>query len=94
MLADLGLSHNEMSCLVLLALLGLKPENSWDTSTNYSVGIFQIVTFFEIYGRRYTPNYYDMILDIVSQFVDAGLVVDLEGFTYQIADDALKVLQS
>lgn len=69
--------RNERSSLTLLALLGLRPEDTWSDASDPLLGITQMMDWFaEQYGRRYAPNTRETVRrGTVHQFVDAGLVV-------------------
>lgn len=48
--------QNDRSALVLLALLNLKPKDSWENADNPPIGITPIMNFFSAeYGKRYGP---------------------------------------
>ena len=108
-LRELGLprqQQNERSALTLLALLGLRPDDSWDMSRNPMYGITQMMKFFkEHYGKEYAPNTRETVRrQTVHQFLQAGLIVENpdeperptnSGKTvYQIGEDPLSLLQS
>jgi adenine-specific DNA-methyltransferase len=68
---------NHRSALVLLALLGLEPEESWATCSSPALGITELMSWFaEHYGKTYAPNTRETVRrQTVHQFLDAGLVV-------------------
>lgn len=79
MLKDLGFprqQQNERSALTLLALLDLKPNQSWAEATNPLRGITQMMSFFaQHYGKKYAPNSRETVRrQTVHQFLSAGLV--------------------
>ena len=98
--------QNDMSALTLLALLDLKPNDSWKTSKKYMISITPMMNFFEKnYGKKYAPNSHETVRhQTVHQFVDAGLVIENpdnpkrptnSGKTvYEIDGKALKLVQS
>ncbi|MCS1410744.1 MAG: Type-2 restriction enzyme AplI [Verrucomicrobia subdivision 3 bacterium] len=69
--------HNERSALTLLALLELKPDDSWNDSTRPLMGITPIMDFCrDIYGKSYAPNTRETFRrQTMHQFVDAGIAV-------------------
>lgn len=69
--------QNEMSALTLLALCGLKPDDSWKQVRRYSVTVTKgIMTFVsQQYGRHYAPNTRETFRrQVLHQFVQAGIV--------------------
>lgn len=79
-LSQLGMpreQQNERSGLTLLALLNLKPENSWnDISFPTSmIGVTPIMNWMETeYGKNYAPNTRETVRrQTLHQFVDAGI---------------------
>jgi len=97
---------NERSALVLLALLGLKPDTPWSQASSPLLGITEIMDYFaEQYGRRYAPNTRETIRRrTVHQFLDAGLLVqnpddpsrpvNSAKNVYQVIPEALAILQT
>ncbi len=68
---------NEMAALVLLALLDLKPGQSWSEVTAPLRGIAPIIGFIsKTYGIKYAPNTRETIRDdAVKFFAEAGLLL-------------------
>lgn len=108
-LEQLGLpreQQNERSALTLLALLGLKPGDSWEQADSPLMGVTPIMAWAEThYDRAYAPNTRETFRRFtLHQFVDAGLVVpnpdkpDRTGnspnYCYQIEPEALKALRT
>lgn len=69
--------QNERSALTLLALLGLKPADSWNEITfpTPMIGVTPIMNWMETeYGKNYAPNTRETIRrQTLHQFVDGGL---------------------
>ncbi len=98
--------RNDRSGLTLLALLDLKPNDSWAKSKKPLIGITPMMNFFEVnYGKKYAPNSRETVRrQTVHQFLEAALIVENpdkperatnSGKTvYQIDDQALKLIQS
>lgn len=108
-LESLGLpkgQRNERSALTLLALLDLKPEDSWQIAAAPLMGITPIMDFIrEHYGKSYAPNTRETIRrQTVHQFVEAGMVIpnpDDPGrpinsphWHYQISPETLALLRT
>jgi hypothetical protein len=79
-LAALGFAprqSNEVAGYTLLALLDLKPEDSWNSAASPLRGITPIIDFVAYhYGQRYAPNTRETIRDeAVKYFVEAGMVL-------------------
>jgi hypothetical protein len=97
--------RNEAAGHTLLALLSLKPEQSWAQASAPYCGITPIIKFIrEGYGVDYAPNTRETIRDeAVKHFVEAGLVVrnpddpkrpTNSGKTvYQIEQNALELIR-
>ncbi len=97
---------NRRSALTLLALLGLKPDDSWAQATNPLMGITPMMEFFaQHYGICYAPNTRETVRrQSVHQFVQAALVVsnpdepsratNSPKAVYQIGKNALQVLRA
>lgn len=68
---------NEIAGYVLLALLDLKPSDSWSRAAEPLHGITPIIDFIaEAYAVRYAPNTRETIRDeAVKYFVGAGMVI-------------------
>lgn len=80
MLKSLGLpreQQNERSALTMLALLDLKPSDSWSAADNPLRGVTPIMEFAsEYYGKQYAPNTRETVRRFtLHQFQDAGIVV-------------------
>lgn len=98
--------QNERSALTLLALLDLRPDNSWAGAGSPLVGITQMMNYFEeVYGRKYMPNTRESVRRMtVHQFLDAGLIlinpdqpdrpVNSGKTVYRIAPAALHLLRT
>lgn len=96
---------NERSALTLLALLGLKPGDSWDKASDPLMGITPMMEFFaEHYAKKYAPNTRETVRrQTVHQFVQAVLIVpnpdkpsrptNSPKAVYQIEPSALKLLR-
>ncbi len=96
---------NERSALTLLALLDLKPGDSWSKSSDPLMGITPMMDFFaRHYGKKYAPNTRETVRrQTVHQFVQAALVVpnpdkpsrptNSPKAVYQIDPSALKLLR-
>lgn len=79
-LSILGLPReqvNERSGLTLLALLDLKPADSWNDAKAPMRGITEMMNYFsEYYKKTYAPNTRETVRRFtVHQFIDAGLIV-------------------
>jgi adenine-specific DNA-methyltransferase len=79
-LVELGLPRaqlNERSALTLLALLDLKPTDSWDAVVSPLMGITPMMEFMaKHYGKVYKPNTRETVRrQTVHQFLDAALIV-------------------
>lgn len=97
--------RNERSALTLLVLLGLRPDDAWDDSTNPILGITQMMDLFrDHYSKEYAPNSRETVRrQTVHQFLQAALIVKNpdrpdrptnSGKTaYQIDEAALRLLQ-
>ena len=72
-----GRQQNEVAGYTLLALLDLKPFQSWNEAAAPLRGITPIIDFVATsYGVRYAPNTRETIRDeAVKYFVDAGLLL-------------------
>jgi len=69
--------HNERSALTLLALLGMKPEDSWQSPERPLIGITPIMDFSrDYYGTTYAPNTRETFRrQTMHQLVEAGIAV-------------------
>lgn len=97
---------NPRSALTLLALLGLKPGDSWAEAGNPLMGITPMMEFFaQYYEKRYAPNTRETVRrQSVHQFIQAALVVsnpdapsrptNSPKAVYQIEENALKLLRA
>ena len=97
---------NEVAGYVLLALLDLGPDNSWDAARKPLLGITPIIDFVaRKYRLRYAPNTRETIRDeAVKYFVEEGLLIKnpddphrptTSGKTvYQIEPTALRLCQT
>lgn len=72
-----GRQSNEVAAYSLLALLDLKPDYTWTTSSAPLRGITPIINFVaEAYGIRYAPNTRETIRDeAVKHFVESGVLI-------------------
>jgi len=107
LLKDLGIPKqqlNERSALTLLALLDLKPNQSWKKASDTLLGITEMMNFFsDNYGKTYAPNSRETVRRYtVHQFVQAGLVIpnpdkprpiNSPQYVYQIEPSALKLIR-
>lgn len=96
---------NERSARVLLALLRLRPEDSWSEVTNPMLGIRAIMDWIrDYYGVDYAPNTRETVRRFtLHQFVDAQLViqnpdqpdrpVNSPKWCYQVSSRALEVMR-
>ncbi|MEH2376486.1 MAG: BsuBI/PstI family type II restriction endonuclease [Nostoc sp.] len=97
---------NERSALTLLALLDLKPTDSWQLATYPLMGITPMMNFMgQYYGKTYKPNTRETVRrQTVHQFLDAALIVanpdDLSRAinspktVYQIENSALELIRT
>ena len=98
--------QNERSALTLLALVALKPSDSWDGLKRPLMGITPIMEYIhEYYGRAYAPNTRETIRrQTMHQFVAAGIAVynpddpsrpvNSPNACYQISDEAARVIST
>jgi len=107
-LKQLGLpkdQQNDRSALTLLALLNLKPGDSWSKSKSIMIGITSIMNFIkEQYHKEYAPNSRESIRrQTIHQFVQAGIVipnpdqsrpVNSPNYVYEIEKRTLKLLKT
>lgn len=68
---------NELAGYVLLALLDLKPSDSWEAAANPLRGVTPIIDFIaEHYRQQYAPNTRETVRDeAVKYFVEVGMLV-------------------
>lgn len=97
---------NERSALCLLAITGIRPDQSWKQAGDGLIGITPIMEFArEHYGKDYAPNTRETIRrQSMHQFVDAGLAlynpddpsraVNSPKAVYQIAPEALALVRT
>ncbi|MEH2067822.1 MAG: BsuBI/PstI family type II restriction endonuclease [Nostoc sp.] len=97
---------NERSALTLLALLDLKPTDSWNLATSPLMGITPMMDFMaQHYGKTYKPNTRETVRrQTVHQFLDAALIVanpdepsrpiNSPKTVYQIEESALELLRT
>ncbi|WP_377479607.1 MAG: BsuBI/PstI family type II restriction endonuclease [Microcoleus anatoxicus] len=97
---------NERSALTLLALLEIKPAESWDLAKSPLLGITPIMDFMkQQYGKKYAANTRETVRrQTVHQFLDAGLIVvnpdnperpvNSPKTAYQIEESALELLRT
>jgi adenine-specific DNA-methyltransferase len=108
-LTALGLPReqtNERAALTLLALLDLRPTESWVTARNPRRGVTPIMAFAaEHYGKQWAPNTRETVRrSTLHQFRDAGLVVpnpdkptrpvNSPAYCYQVPDAVLRLVRS
>ncbi|UPA22026.1 restriction endonuclease [Candidatus Peribacteria bacterium] len=98
--------QNERSALTLLALLDIKPKNSWDEANNPLCGITPMMEFFaKYYKKKYKPNTRETVRrQSVHQFIEAGLItanpdkpdrpVNSPKAVYQIDPTVLELLKT
>lgn len=98
--------QNERSALTLLALLDLKPEDSWSMASNPLIGITPMMNFFdEFYHKKYAPNTRETVRRFtVHQFCQAHVAVEnpddpsrptnSPNTVYQVHEMALKLFQT
>ena len=98
--------QNERSALTLLALVNLKPTDSWTGASSPLIGITPIMQFCrEYYGREYAPNTRETFRRFtMHQFVEAGLAVanpdepgrpvNSPSYRYQVASEFLTLVRS
>jgi adenine-specific DNA-methyltransferase len=97
---------NERAALTLLALLDLKPKESWSAARAPLCGVTPIMEFAaKYYGKQWKPNTRETVRRFtLHQFQDAGLVVpnpdkparpvNSPAYCYQVPDQALNLLRS
>ena len=108
-LRELGLpraQQNERSALALLALLKMRPADSWASASNPPIGTTPIMEWARThYGRTYAPNTRETFRRFtLHQFVDAGLIVanpdqpdrpvNSPKYCYQIEPEAFALLRT
>ena len=98
--------QNERSALTILALLNLRPADSWQQVEKPLMRITPIMDFArEHYGREYAPNTRETFRrQTMHQFVEAGIVVynpdqpdrpvNSPKACYQISQEALEVVKA
>lgn len=98
--------QNDRSALTLLALLALKPTDSWRSASNPLMGVTPIMDFAaEHYGKKYAPNTRETVRrQTLHQFEDAGIVVrnpdnpgrpvNSPAYCYQVPKELLSVLRA
>jgi hypothetical protein len=98
--------RNERSALTLLALLALKPGDSWTNATDPLMRITPIMDFVrDHYGRTYAPNTRETFRRFtMHQFVQAGIAIpnphapdrpiNSPKWVYQIAPGVLNLVRS
>jgi hypothetical protein len=69
--------RNERAALTLLALLDLKPSESWAELSTPLIGVTPIMSFVaRHYGKKWAPNTRETVRRFtLHQFVQAGLVI-------------------
>jgi adenine-specific DNA-methyltransferase len=98
--------QNERSALTLLALLNLKPNESWKGATSPLIGVTPIMEFMaQHYGKMYKPNTRETVRrQSIHQFLDAALIVanpddperpiNSPKTVYQIEESLLELLRT
>lgn len=96
---------NERSALVLLSLLGLRPNDAWSVAANPMLGTRAIMDWIrDEYEKTYAPNTRETIRRFtLQQFAEAHLVVqnpdqpdrptNSPKWNYQVTTEALSVIQ-
>lgn len=96
---------NERSALTLLALLHLRPDESWDAAANPMLGTRAIMDWIrDEYSREYAPNSRETIRRFtLHQFAEALLIqqnpdqpdrpVNSPKWNYQVTSEALSVIR-
>lgn len=97
---------NERSALTLLALLDIKPNESWELAKSPLIGITPMMNFMaEHYGKAYKPNTRETVRrETVHQFLDAALIVanpddperpiNSPKTVYQLEESALELMRT
>lgn len=108
-ISQLGLpkaQQNERTAYCLLALLNVKPENSWSQAENPLIGITPIMTFTSSnYNKTYAPNSRETFRkESMHLFVQAGLAIqnpdnpnrptNSPKWCYQIAPEAVDLIKT
>ncbi|MDF5707688.1 MAG: BsuBI/PstI family type II restriction endonuclease [Nostoc sp. S4] len=108
-LVELGLPRaqlNERSALTLLALIDLKPTDSWKAATSPLMGITPMMEFMaQHYGKKYKPNTRETVRrQTVHQFLDTALItanpdapdraINSPKTVYKIEESALELLRT
>ncbi len=97
--------QNDRSALTLLALVNLRPGDSWTKSQSVLIGITSIMNFIKgNYQREYAPNSRESIRrQTIHQFVQAGIVasnpdksrpINSPNYVYEIETKTLELLRS
>ena len=98
--------QNDRSGLTLLSLLNLTEDKTWRECQRPMLGVTPMMNWFEEnYNKKYAPNTRETIRrQTLHQFVEGGLClynpdkpdrpVNSPKACYQVAEDALKVIQS
>ncbi|MEH2261558.1 BsuBI/PstI family type II restriction endonuclease [Nostoc sp.] len=101
-----GTQRSPQLALTLLALLDLKPTDSWQLADSPSIGIKPMMDFMtQHYGKTYKPNTRESVRDgAVHSFLDAALIVvnpddpsrptTSRNTVYQIENSALELLRT
>jgi len=98
--------YNDRSALTALVLLGLEPDEPWDTATNPRLGVTEVMgVIAEKWSKEYAPNSRETFRkQTLHQFVDAGFAehnsdapegraVNSSKNNYRIAPAALSVVR-
>ncbi|MGK4042954.1 BsuBI/PstI family type II restriction endonuclease [Heyndrickxia oleronia] len=108
-LKELGMppkQYNERSGYVLLALAGVKEDDSWSDASINSLRIVDMMSFMaKYYGKVYKPNSRETIRkESIHQFVDGAIAVSNDDdderatnspkYSYRLADETLEVIQT
>jgi len=98
--------QNERSGYVLLALAGIKEDDSWSDASINSLRIVDMMSFMaKYYDKHYKPNTRETIRkDTIHQFVDGAIAVSNDDdderatnspkFSYRLSNETLKVIQT
>jgi hypothetical protein len=98
--------YNDRSAYVLLALAGIKENDSWEKASINSLRIVDMMAFMaEHYDKFYKPNSRETIRkESIHQFVDGAIAISNEDddkratnspkYSYRLSDETLEVIQS
>lgn len=94
--------QNDMACLTLLTLAGIKPDSKWSQATNEWIRIHDVLQFAsEYYDKVYAENTRETIRkNCMHQFREAALIEDNRkatnspNYRYHITNEALDVIRA